>query len=129
MVYTKDNRELGTAIVVGLPLLAASLFVPPLAGVAVGVVTGFGFTAVSQYDYMKSKDQMLAHGTGTHLGEGMDPLALLELKMVEDKLTERNFNLALLPVGYGIGSFMLKTAAVKLSSLSVANKIFKSKAP
>lgn len=80
LIYTQSNRALGTAIAVGLPLLAASFLMPGIAAYPLGIVVGAYFALDSYRNYQTQKTRagsvlFLAPGGDGALADAQDQLS------------------------------------------------------
>jgi hypothetical protein len=105
----RDNRALATSLGVGVPILVGSFFAPPLVGLAIGVVSGVGFTVEQQYDLNQEKYRNFDSIYGDDLSRGLDEIS--EIKRMRD------LGLILMPISLGGGSTITsKLTALKLSA-------------
>lgn len=113
--YTQLNRELGTGLAIGLPILAASIFAPPLAAFGIGAVAGLGFAYDSQLELDRTRtiafSQLYA-----------DP-AQGETREVEAAGRARDMNLVLLPLSMGGAAAATRTIAVRMGAAQFATTL------
>ena len=110
--YTQFNRELGTGLAIGLPILAASFLAPPLAAFGIGAAAGLGFAYESQRELDRTRtiafSQLYA-----------DP-AQGETREVEAVGRARDMNLILLPLSLGGAAAATRTIAVRVGAARFA---------
>lgn len=123
LLYTSSNRELGNALAIGLPVMAISIFAPPLAGFAIGAAAGGGFALHSHLEYRQARARALSHVYGDRVGrpEGVLPS---DLPQLEASYRQRNYDLVTLPVGMGLGSVATRALVVRSGALGAARQLF-----
>ncbi len=113
--HTQLNRDLGTGLAIGLPILAASIFAPPLAAFGIGAVAGLGFAYDSQLELDRTRtiafSQLYA-----------DP-AQGETRDVEAAGRARDMNLVLLPLSFGGAAAATRTIAVRMGAAQFATSL------
>lgn len=92
----RGRRYIKQALGVALPVMVGSMFMPPLAGLAVGVGVGGGFAAHSQ---LRLNDQV-EHNMSKVYGDESG----IELLEVSDAKKQRDFDIAIMPIGLGLMS-------------------------
>ncbi|MDG0816748.1 AAA family ATPase [Bdellovibrio svalbardensis] len=128
LVFTSDNRELGNALAIGLPLLAVSIFAPPIAAsmgasalTASGVGVGIGATAGAAfiYDSQKILDQERTRSFSQFYGDESG----LELEQVRVAESMRDFQVITMPLALTGTGALAKTALVKRGAIKMASQI------
>lgn len=117
----RDARSIKITAGVALPVMAASFFVPPVAGLAAGVFAGAGFAAHSQYNLEQEKMKNFGHVYGDENG--------IEGHKVSETKRMRDFDVVIMPIGLGLfGSASSKGSQMMIKTSSkVANRLtFKS---
>jgi hypothetical protein len=114
VIEQRGNHELRETLAIGLPLLASSFFVPPLAGIAIGVAAGSGITYHTHTKLQGEIGRNLGHVYGDDTGIGLEKMNALK--------RQRNVELAILPIGLGLGT------ALTSKLTSVAMKSFDARA-
>ena len=117
LIYSRSNKDTAAAVAIGLPILAATFFAPPIAAVTLGVAGGVIGLANSQLALNDAKRQGL-----NNFYNDNDPDAAV-LKQMSDAQKDRNLNLVALPVGYGMGVFAASTVRVMAKAAIAANRL------
>jgi hypothetical protein len=90
----RGRRQLKIGVSVALPIMVGSFFMPPMAGLAVGVGAGSGFVAHSQMDLNSKVQNNLGHVYGDDEG--------IELLEISDAKKRRDFDVVIMPIGLGV---------------------------
>lgn len=117
LVFTMSDRQFGTSIAIGLPILAVSFFAPPSIALLTGISAGTNFAYKSYSEFSLTQQKALGFIYGDELGE--------DLKKLDHTSKQMKYELATLPIGLGLGSLITRTVVIGGRSLSIGNKIFK----
>lgn len=111
LIYTQSNRMLGTAIAVGLPLLAASFLMPGMAAYPLGIIAGAYFAYDSYKNYQTQKTRA---GSTLFLAPGGDGA----LKQAQDQLSAE---VILFPLSFVGGRFFGTAIRARVAGAVVAD--------
>jgi hypothetical protein len=106
LVYNLNNTELAKSISLGLPILGAAMFAPPVAGFLLGVTAGVGFTYGSLADLHAMESKVLGHiyGDALHTDQAA-------LEKANDNF---KFSAGTLPIGMGVGNLVVGTVVKRV---------------
>lgn len=110
LVYTRENLQLGNALIYSLPLMAASFFVGPTAGLALGIASGADAVLESQLALKEIERRTLSNFTGNKNSDELQELRNAELS--------RNMSIVFMPAGSGL-------TAMGLSKVGQAMRVTK----
>ena len=117
LIYSRSNKDTAAALAIGLPVLAATFFAPPIAAVTIGIAGGAIGLANSQLALSEAKRQGL-----NNFYNDNDPDAAV-LKQMSDAQKDRDLNIIALPAGYGMGVFAASTVRVMAKAAIAANRL------
>ncbi len=92
----RGRRYIKQALGVALPVMVGSMFMPPLSGLVVGATIGSGFALHSQ--------SKLNHQVKISMGKVYGDEAGMELLEVSNTKKQRDFDVAIMPIGLGLMS-------------------------
>jgi hypothetical protein len=116
LLYTMTNRQLGNGLAVGLPILAVSLFAPPLIGVAAGLAAGSYGVYTDYKDFRDTQARTLNYIYGDSLHA--------DLADLESSSKELKYSAITLPVGMGIGGQSARILKVSAKALRSTSHLF-----
>lgn len=119
VINYRNRRMIKFALGVGLPVMASSFFVPPLAGIGVGLLAGGGFAAHSQLKLTKMKQAYLSSIYGDEYG--------IETRELSTQKRTRDFEVVITPLGLGLFNGAISKTGQRVigaqgKTLSKANK-------
>lgn len=130
LIYTMSNREIGNGLAIGLPLLAASFFAAPAviavggtatiataASLGTGAIGGGAFVLNSYNQFKETQNRTLGHLYGDNMGSDQQSLDTSSKRL--------NYDMATLPIGFGLGSLALRSVTVNAKSLLTGRSIYK----
>jgi len=117
LLYTLSDRELGNGLALGLPIMGASFFAPPFVALAAGLGVGGVFAYQSHSDFSKAQQRSLGYVYGDSSGD--------DLKNLDQKSFQSQFDRITLPVGFGLAGLLTKKVVMSRQSLNYGLSLFK----
>ncbi|MBX3019338.1 MAG: hypothetical protein KF767_15740 [Bdellovibrionaceae bacterium] len=111
LIYTQSNRALGTAIAVGLPLLAASFLMPGIAAYPLGIIAGAYFAMDAYQNYQTQKTRA---GSVLFLAPGSEGA-------LEDAQNQLTAEIVLFPLSFVGGRFFGTAIRSRIAGVVVAD--------